>query len=110
MTPQRPNYFVSNVKALLERHEWPAPELARRAKLSPKTVNNLLNGRHATQIDCLRRIAEAFGLELWLMFLPELPEANAQVFVHFVTHGVKLSSESMERVANFVDFESSRDR
>lgn len=104
--------FLSNVKTLLERREWTAPELARRARISPKTLNNLLNGRHAAQFDTLQKIADAFGLELWLMFLPQLPDTstNKQIFIYFVTHAAKLPTESVERVANFVDFELSRGR
>lgn len=107
----RRNPFVDNVKALLARRAWTAPELARRAKISPKTLNNLLNGRHAPQLDVLEKIAAGLDLELWLLFLPHLPDdPNNVTFVHFVTHAVKLPAEPLERVADFVDFQLSRGR
>ena len=106
MKSKRPNPFVANVKAQLESRAWSAPELARRARISPKTLNNLLNGRHATQLDVLQKIADAFGLELWLMFLPQLPAPhNKRAFGHLVLEAAKLATEPLERVADFVDFE-----
>ena len=61
-----------NIRALLAQRAWTAPELARRAGISPKTLNNLLNGRHAPQLDVLQKIAHAFDLELWMLFWPQL--------------------------------------
>jgi transcriptional regulator with XRE-family HTH domain len=104
---ERLDYFALNVRAQLRERGWTAPELARRAKLSPKTVNNVLNGRHAQQVDVLSKIAAALGLELWQMWLPQLPQDAAQddTFPRLVTSAARLSPEAAARVAHIVELE-----
>jgi transcriptional regulator with XRE-family HTH domain len=104
---ERLDNFALNVRAQLLERNWTAPELARRARLSPKTVNNVLNGRHAAQADVLTKIAAALGLELWQMWLPVLPPdaAHDETFPRLVTTAARLSPEAAARVAHIIDLE-----
>jgi transcriptional regulator with XRE-family HTH domain len=104
---QRLDNFATNVAAQLRERRWTAPELARRAGLSPKTVNNVLNGRHAAQVDVLTKIADALGLELWQMWLPQLPKdaSHDETFPRLVTSAAKLSPEVCARVVHIVELE-----
>jgi transcriptional regulator with XRE-family HTH domain len=104
---QRLDNFAMNMKEQLRERGWTAPELARRAGVSPKSVNNVLNGRHAQQADVLNKIAAALGLELWQMWLPQLPKdaVHDETFPHLVTTAAKLSPEAIGRVAHIVDLE-----
>lgn len=104
---ERLDNFALNVRAQLRERGWTAPELARRARLSPKTVNNVLNGRHAQQVDVLSKIAAALDLELWQMWLPQLPHdaAHDETFPRLVTSAARLSPEAAARVAHIVELE-----
>ena len=104
---QRLDYFAHNMKEQLRERGWTPPELARRAGLSPKTVNNVLNGRHAQQLNILLKIANALELELWQMWLPKLPKdaMHDETFPHLVTTAAKLSPEAIDRVAHIADLE-----
>jgi transcriptional regulator with XRE-family HTH domain len=54
-------------------------ELARMVKrVSRKTVNNALSGRHNAQIGTLEAIAGALGCPLWVMFLVGLESSDLQ--------------------------------
>lgn len=92
---RRLSTFAINVKVLLEYHDWSAPELARRARISPKTLNNLLSDRHWARIDVLAKVAEAFGVELWLMLLPTFP----RIFRRLVLKAAQLPPKSLRRMA-----------
>lgn len=39
-----------------------------------KTVNNAVKARHDSKISTLNSIAEALGLPLWVLLIPEMPE------------------------------------
>lgn len=107
MTDARLDNFASNVKAQLLERGWTAPELARRAGLAPKTVNNVVNGRHAAQVDVLAKIAGALDLELWQMWLPQLPRdaSHDETFPRLVMNVVGLTPEAMARISHIVDLE-----
>lgn len=99
--------FASNVREQIRERNWTPPELARRAGISPKTVNNIIEGRHHPQLDVLAKIAEALNLELWQMWLPHLPQdaAHDETFPRLVTTAAKLSHEAAARVAHIIDLE-----
>jgi transcriptional regulator with XRE-family HTH domain len=104
---ERLDNFAHNLRLQLRERGWTAPELARRAGLSAKTVNNVLNGRHAAQKDVLTKLADALNLELWQMWLPQLPKdaSHDETFPRLVTTAAKLSPEACARVAHIVDLE-----
>lgn len=104
---ERLDNFALNVREQLNERGWTAPQLARKARVGLKTVNNVLNGRHATQSDVLAKIAEALGLELWQMWLPQLPKdaQHDETFPRLVTTAAKLPPEAMSRIVHIVDLE-----
>ncbi len=104
---ERLDNFALNMRAQIAERGWSAPELARRAGLAPKTVNNVLRGRHAAQADVLEKIAKALDLELWQMWLPQLPSdaRHDETFPRLVTEAARLSPEARARVAHIIDLE-----
>lgn len=105
--PGRLDNFASNVRAQLSARGWSPPELARRAGIGTKTLNNLLERRHHPQLNILQKVADALELQLWQMWLPQLP-ADAhhdETFPRLVTNAAKLSAEARGRVAHIVDME-----
>lgn len=45
---------------------------------SRKTVNNALQGRHDAQISTLQAIAETLDCPLWVLFIPNLQDADME--------------------------------
>lgn len=101
----KPHVFVTNVTKFLERRDWSAPKLARRAGISPKTLNNLLRGRHSARLDVLESIAEALDVELWVMFLPR-SVTSPKIFRRVVTKAATLPATSLERIEHRVGIEA----
>lgn len=104
---ERLDNFAMNVREQLKERGWTAPHLARKAGVQPKTVNNILNGRHATQSDVHAKIAKALDLALWQMWLPQLPKdaQHDETFPRLVTGAARLSPDAMDRIAHIVDLE-----
>lgn len=104
---QRLDDFARNARAQLKERGWTPPELARRAGLAPKTVNNVLNGRHHAQQDVLEKIAAALGLKMWQLWLPELPAgaAHNETFPRLVTSAARLSPDAASRIVHIIDLE-----
>lgn len=78
MTRSRPQprvVLARNLRFLMGRRGYTEAEVARRAGISQKTVNNILNERVSTSLERADAIAKVFGLALWQMTLPELPES-----------------------------------
>lgn len=99
--------FARNVKAHLAYGEITAPVLAKRADISPKTLNNILNGRHAPQLDVLAKIAKGLKCELWQLWLPEFPAdmAHDATFPHLIRTASKLTPDALKAVSRMADLE-----
>lgn len=99
--------FGRNVKMQMTHQELSTAELAKRAGISPKTLNNLLNGRHAPQLDVLAKIADALEIELWQLWLPEFPIdlKHDDTFPRLVQTASQLSPEALKAVARVADLE-----
>jgi transcriptional regulator with XRE-family HTH domain len=61
-----------NLRYLLAREGWSEAELARRSKVSQKSINNAVNGVYKTKIDTAERMAEPFKLTGWDLIRPTL--------------------------------------
>jgi len=59
--------FGANLLKHMNARQISAAVLAERADVSIKTINNVLQGRHATQIDKLAKISDALGVQFWTM-------------------------------------------
>jgi DNA-binding XRE family transcriptional regulator len=99
--------FARNVKAHLAYGEISAPMLATRADISTKTLNNILNGRHAPQLDTLVKIANGLKCELWQLWLPEFPAemAHDATFPHLIKTASKLTPVALKNVSHVADLE-----
>jgi transcriptional regulator with XRE-family HTH domain len=107
-------HFGRNVIAHMAKQQIVSSELAKRAGISPKTLNNLLKGRHAPQLDVLTKIAGALKVDLWQLWLPEVrifaEGSNDDVFPRLVETASKLSPEALKAVARVADLELRADR
>lgn len=65
-TPPR-KVLAENLAELLQKTGWSGPELASRAKIDRKSVNNMLNGRYDPRPEKVDAVATAFGLTGWLL-------------------------------------------
>lgn len=100
--------IAANVKARMQMLGWSAPVLAKRAGISAKTLNNVLNARHAVQFDMLCRIADALGLQVWQLSMPQFPPnaADDASFPRLVRTAAGLDREARARVAHMADLEA----
>lgn len=68
-----------------------------------KTINNVMQGRHDTQISKLEAIAEALDCPLWVFFLPgkedsDLSSPARERLIAVVQHYLKCDSEGRHHV------------
>jgi transcriptional regulator with XRE-family HTH domain len=100
--------FADAVRRELRRRGWTSPELARRAGISAKSLNNILNCRHAPQLDQLVSIARVLELDFWQMWLPAAPDGFVadDTIPKLVFDYGRLSPEARAAVARIVELES----
>lgn len=109
----RPNprdTLSANVKQLMTLRGWTQMDLAQYANIAQKTVSNILNARSDIQLDILDKIARAFGLNLWHLIMPNLPDDLAQStkLDRLLNHYLNASPEGREmldRLAAYTDRE-----
>jgi transcriptional regulator with XRE-family HTH domain len=75
---RRPNQntretVAANLRDLLDLREWSEHQLAARAKIAQKTINNILNQRSACSVETAEALARAFNLAGWHLLIPGLP-------------------------------------
>lgn len=99
--------FGHNVRAQMKRQRLPTAVLAKRAGIAPKTLNNVLNGRHAPQLDVLVKIAKGLKVELWQLWLPEFPAdvAHDVTFPLLIEIASKLSPDALKSIARMASLE-----
>lgn len=49
------------------------PDLAKRAGVDIKTVNNMVNGRYDPRPEKVAQVAAVFGISEWQLLIPDLP-------------------------------------
>lgn len=75
MTTKRPlprEVLAKNLKALMKKKDYTGPELAGKAKVDRKTVNNQLNARFDPRPEQVDAVAKVFGLNYWDLLNPHL--------------------------------------
>lgn len=99
--------FGRNVELQMVHQQMSPAVLARRASISPKTLNNVLKARHAPQLDVLTKIADALKVELWQLWLPEIAAdmAHDETFPRLLETASKLNPDALKAVARLADLE-----
>jgi len=64
--------IARNLRALLKVHGMTSPEVAHKAGVDAKTLNNLLHGRFDPRPEKCEQVAAVFGLTGWQLMIPEL--------------------------------------
>lgn len=82
MAPHRekllPRHILQrSLRALMEAHKVTGPEIAAKAKIDRKSVNNMLNARNDPRPDKVNAVADAFGYDVSQLFSPHFrPDKN----------------------------------
>jgi len=94
--------LVKNVRMLMKERQWTQPELGKKSGVSQKTIHNLLNTSAEGQprLDIIEKIANAFGLQLWHLCIPDLPpellkSKSIEKLIEYYSHANK---EGRERI------------
>lgn len=66
--------LARNLRHLMEMENLSEPALAKRSGVSQRTINNILRIEKAPTLDTVDKLAAAFGLNLWHLIMPSLPE------------------------------------
>lgn len=104
---ERLNEFARNLKALMDQRGLSTEAISEISSVSQKTVNNVLNGRHATQTDVLERIASALDVPMWQLWLPQMPVDldPGDTFPSLVCTAAKISPEARRQLSRIADLE-----
>lgn len=99
--------FARNVVSQMTHQKLTTAQLSKKAGVAPKTLNNLLNGRHAPQLDVLAKIADALTVDLWQLWLPEFPAdmAHDATFPLLIKTASQLTPDALKAVARMADLE-----
>lgn len=81
--------------------------VTKKARKAPgeKTVNNAVKARHDAKISTLNAIADALGLPLWVLLVPEMPpdllqEPDAHRVVRLVQNFLASNGEGRTHIEN----------
>lgn len=96
--------LARNLKILIEKSGLAAPEVAKRAGVDRKTVNNQLNGRYDPRPEQVDAVAKVFGLTGWILlsssFRPEMANnGNIQRLLELYADANEDGRENILRVA-----------
>lgn len=75
MKKERPNpgaTLATNLNFLMAKFRYSEKDLERLCGVSSKTINNMRNGRHRSQLDNVDAVAAVFGLNLWHLIMPSM--------------------------------------
>lgn len=104
--------FGANLLKHMNARQISAAALAEKADVSIKTINNVLQGRHAAQIDKLAKITDALGVQFWTMWLPgsAVDPKNDRIIEGLLESSVHLSGDALVRIARMAELELNSER
>jgi transcriptional regulator with XRE-family HTH domain len=104
--------FGANLLKHMNARQISASALAEKADVSIKTINNITQGRHATQTDKLAKIAEALDVQFWTMWLPDLAidPKDDRVLQGLIESSAHLSHDALTRIARMAELELNSER
>lgn len=75
--------LAKNLKVLAAANELSGHDIAKKAKLDPKTVNNMLKAGHDPRLTYVEKVAAVFGMAAWQLLALDLesrpPDSNQVV-------------------------------
>jgi transcriptional regulator with XRE-family HTH domain len=104
--------FGANLLKHMNARQISAVVLAEKADVSVKTINNVIQGRHATQTDKLTKIAEALDVQFWTMWLPDLAidPKDDRIVQGLIESSAHLSHDALARIARMAELELNSER
>lgn len=66
--------LARNLEVLMHLRGWKQAETAKRAGVDQKVISYILSQKKTPGLDVVDKIAAAFGLNLWHLIMPTLPE------------------------------------
>jgi transcriptional regulator with XRE-family HTH domain len=67
-----------NVAELMRLRGWSEYDLAKASGVSQKAINNIINRRTAANMDTADALAKPFGLDCWVLLIPNLKKHIAE--------------------------------
>ena len=100
--------LAKNLRFLKERFGYTDAKLGKASGVAPKTINNMYNSRTDVQLEKVDAVAKVFGLNLWHMIMPNLPDEyeNLADFDALYDDWVKSSSEGRKHILMVAERES----
>lgn len=102
--------LASNLKALIESGGQSVPEIAARAGVDRKTINNLLNRRFDPRLSLVEKVANAIGMSTWQLLATDLdPEKiDSKQIMRLVDHFSKAKGPGREAIMNVAEIASDK--
>lgn len=69
--------LAKNLRALAAPDQLSGHQIAGKAKLDPKTVNNMLRASHDPRLTHVEKVAAVFGMEAWQLLAFDLADRPA---------------------------------
>lgn len=72
-----------------------------------KTINNMRHGRHAPELDTIEKVAKIFGMQAWMLLVPDinpalLRERRIHSLLDHYVGATEHGQETIDRVAESV--------
>lgn len=102
--PSPRHVLAENLKGLLKQAGLSGPDLADKAKVDRKSVNNMLNARYDPRPDNVDAVAKVFGLTGWQLLRPgtgdqTVPAAQIETLIERFTEASPEERATILRVA-----------
>lgn len=96
--------LARNLQYLMDTDKLSEMALAKRSGVAQKTINNILNQESAPNLDTVDKLSSSFGLNLWHLVMPDLPEEliksrGIEKLYDSYTHASKEGRDLIERMA-----------
>lgn len=101
--------LAENLSALLKAKGWSGPELATRARVDRKTVNNMLNARYDPRPENVDAVAKVFGLNGWQLLRPSTGKnfSDAAVIERLIEKFSEATPEQRQTILHVVEMTGS---
>jgi transcriptional regulator with XRE-family HTH domain len=72
--PEPRQTLARSLRFLMTKTGMSEADVSKASGVSKKSINNMLNARHAPNLDHVDEVARVFGLNLWHMIMNGLPD------------------------------------